>query len=166
MTTSNRTLLLRSLLFTVAVPGAVVAWLPLAFILPPSPLATITWTPAAYAALLLLCVGIAVLLWCIVDFMVVGRGTLAPVDPPALLVHNGLYRYVRNPMYLGALLVLLGEVALFRSAPLLTYTVVWFAFVNLFVMFVEEPGLRRRFDGAYDEYCRRVGRWWPRRFHQ
>ena len=97
-------LLLRSLFFAIVVPGAVVVWLPLAFILSPSSIAGITWTPAAYAALMFISAGAAVLLWCIGDFIIEGRGTLAPIDPPTRLVRNGLYRYVRNPMYGGVLL--------------------------------------------------------------
>ena len=155
-------LLLRSVLFTIVVPGAVVVWLPFAFILSSATIAGIRWTPATYAAALLISIGAVVMLWCIGDFMIAGRGTLAPVDPPSLLVRNGLYRYVRNPMYCGVLLVLLGEVALFRSLALLMYTAVWFLVINLVIVFSEEPALRRRFDGSYEDYCRSVGRWWPR----
>ena len=159
-------LLLRSLLFTIVVPGAVVLWLPFAFILSSATIARIAWTPVGYAAVLLISIGAAVMLWCIGDFMIAGLGTLAPIDPPTLLVRNGLYRYVRNPMYSGVLLVLLGEVALFRSLALLTYTAAWFVVINFVVVFSEEPTLRRRFDGSYEDYCRSVGRWWPRRRRQ
>jgi protein-S-isoprenylcysteine O-methyltransferase Ste14 len=158
----RRMLLLRSLFFAIVVPGAVVVWLPFALILPPSSIAGITWTPAAYAAAIFISTGAAVLFWCIGDFIVEGRGTLAPIDPPTRLVRNGLYQYVRNPMYGGVLLVLLGEAALFRSLSLLTYTAVWLSFINLVVVFSEEPALRRRFDGPYDDYCRSARRWWPR----
>lgn len=155
-------LFLRSLFFTILVPGAVVVWLPFSFILSPSAIEGIEWGPAAFGALAVIAAGAAVLLWCIGDFMIEGLGTLAPVDPPTRLVRNGLYRYLRNPMYAGVLLVLLGEAALFRSRDMLSYSAVWFVVINLFVMLYEEPALRARFDGPYEEYCQRVGRWWPR----
>ena len=107
--------------------------------------------------------GAAVLLRCIWEFMVTGRGTLAPVDPPTQLVVRGLYRYVRNPMYLGAFTMLLGEAALFKSLALLEYAVAWFIIINLIVLFREEPVLRRRFGESYDRYVRSVHRWLPTR---
>jgi len=109
--------------------------------------------------------GTAILLRCIRDFAVVGRGTLSPIDAPRKLVVAGLYRYVRNPMYVGVTMVLVGEVLFFKSLALLEYTVVWFGVVNLFVLFYEEPTLKRRFGESYDRYRRSVGRWIPgRRF--
>lgn len=75
---------------------------------------------------------------------------------------RGLYRYVRNPMYLSVTLIVLGEVLLTRSRALLVYWVIWFAAVNLFVIGYEEPNLRRRFGESYERYTRRVGRWIPR----
>jgi len=108
-------------------------------------------------------VGATILIWCIADFARLGRGTLAPVDPPKALVIRGLYRYVRNPMYVGVVLVLLGESALFRSASLLLYTAVFFLIANLFVIVYEEPNLRARFGESYEHYRRSVARWIPRR---
>lgn len=92
-----------------------------------------------------------------------GRGTLSPVDPPRELVIRGLYRYVRNPMYVGVSLIVLGEAALTRSRALLLYWAVFFAAVNVFVIGYEEPNLRRRFGESYERYTQRVGRWIPRR---
>jgi protein-S-isoprenylcysteine O-methyltransferase Ste14 len=85
------------------------------------------------------------------------------MDPPKHLVVEGLYRYVRNPMYLGVLLLLLGETAFFQSSALLQYTVAWFIVVNLLVVFYEEPALRRRFGDSYERYVRSVHRWLPSR---
>jgi protein-S-isoprenylcysteine O-methyltransferase Ste14 len=107
--------------------------------------------------------GVSILLRCIWEFMVRGRGTLAPVDPPTQLVVRGLYRYVRNPMYLGAFTLLLGEAALFESSVVLLYAVAWFAIVNLIVLFYEEPVLHRRFGDSYERYLRSVNRWVPAR---
>jgi protein-S-isoprenylcysteine O-methyltransferase Ste14 len=107
--------------------------------------------------------GAAILVRCIWDFAAKGRGTLAPIDPPRQLVVQGLYRYVRNPMYLGVLLLLLGETAFFKSIALLQYTLAWFIIVNLFVVFYEEPALRHRFGDSYERYFRSVRRWLPTR---
>ena len=90
---------------------------------------------------------------CVVEFARSGRGTLSPVDPPRHLVVRGLYRYVRNPMYLSVTAILLGEVLLTRSSALAIYWAVWFAVVNLFVIAYEEPWLRGRFGDSYAEYA-------------
>ena len=99
---------------------------------------------------------------CILEFARSGRGTLSPVDPPRHLVVRGLYRYVRNPMYLSVTAIVLGEVLLSRSTALAVYWAIWFACVNLFVVGYEEPTLRRQFGASYDEYAGQVGRWIPR----
>jgi len=108
-------------------------------------------------------VGAVILGWCVRDFATKGRGTLAPIDPPKQLVVQGLYRYVRNPMYLGVLLLLLGETAFFQSRALLQYTAAWFVIVNLFVLLYEEPSLRHQFGESYERYYRSVHRWLPSR---
>jgi protein-S-isoprenylcysteine O-methyltransferase Ste14 len=107
--------------------------------------------------------GIVLLAACIWEFARSGRGTLSPVDPPTTLVVRGLYRYVRNPMYLSVTTIVLGEVLLTGSGALLVYLAVWIVAVNLFVLGYEEPTLRRQFGPSYEEYARRVGRWIPRR---
>jgi protein-S-isoprenylcysteine O-methyltransferase Ste14 len=108
-------------------------------------------------------IGVVLLGTCIWEFARRGRGTLAPVDPPTTLVVQGLYRYVRNPMYLSVTMIVLGEALLTGSRALLAYWAVWFLAVNLFVIGYEEPTLRRRFGPAYDRYRATVGRWLPRR---
>jgi protein-S-isoprenylcysteine O-methyltransferase Ste14 len=80
------------------------------------------------------------------------------------LVVRGLYRFVRNPMYLGVTIVLLGEALLTRSGALVLYWAIWFALANLFVILYEEPSLRRRFGASYDAYMMQVNRWIPRLF--
>ena len=119
--------------------------------------------PVQLLALLAIGVGAALLVTCIWEFAASGRGTLSPVDPPRELVVRGLYRYVRNPMYLSVTMIVLGEVLLTGSRPLLAYWAIWFAAVNLFVIGYEEPTLRRRFGESYERYTRDVGRWLPRR---
>jgi protein-S-isoprenylcysteine O-methyltransferase Ste14 len=111
--------------------------------------------------LLPLVLGVGVWIRCIHDFTVIGRGTLAPVDPPRHLVVRGLYRYVRNPMYVGVLAMLSGEAVLFRSPGVAWEMVYFFCSVHLLVVFYEEPVLKRQFNGSYEEYCRQVHRWIP-----
>jgi protein-S-isoprenylcysteine O-methyltransferase Ste14 len=98
---------------------------------------------------------------CILTFVFIGRGTPAPFDPPRRLVVRGPYRLVRNPMYLGAAAALLGAAAYYESLPLVGYAVGFLLVMHLFVLAYEEPMLRRTFDTEYENYCRRVGRWWP-----
>ncbi|HSP33803.1 MAG TPA: isoprenylcysteine carboxylmethyltransferase family protein, partial [Thermoanaerobaculia bacterium] len=114
---------------------------------------------ASILASVVVVAGIAILLLCVWDFFAVGRGTLAPVDPPRRLVVRGLYRYTRNPMYNGVLLALIGEAWLFRSAPILIYVAAVFAAVHLFVVLYEEPVLTRRFGDEYRAYRAAVPRW-------
>ena len=107
--------------------------------------------------------GAAFALACILTFVFVGRGTPAPFDPPRRLVVQGPYRLVRNPMYVGAGLALAGAALFYRLIPLLGYAGVFLAITHLFVVLHEEPTLRRTFARDYEAYCRRVGRWWPKR---
>ena len=93
--------------------------------------------------------GSAVALWCIFTFATVGRGTPAPFDPPRRLVIRGPYRFVRNPMYIGAGLALAGAALFYGSLPLLGYTVLFFLATHLFVVVYEEPALRRTFGQEY-----------------
>ena len=91
-----------------------------------------------------------------------GRGTPAPIDPPKELVARGLYRYVRNPMYVGVMSILVGEALIFASRTLVWYAVTVFIGFNLFVLLYEEPTLRHKFGAAYERYCAAVPRWLPR----
>jgi protein-S-isoprenylcysteine O-methyltransferase Ste14 len=112
--------------------------------------------PAHYIGALLLISGAALLVACIWEFARSGRGTLSPADPPKELVVQGLYRYVRNPMYLSVSTIVFGELLITRSAALLVYWVLWFMAVNLFVIGYEEPTLTRQFGESYERYKRDV----------
>ena len=105
--------------------------------------------------------GSAVALWCIFTFASVGRGTPAPFDPPRQLVIQGPYRFVRNPMYIGAGLALASAALFYESLPLLGYAGLFFLATHLFVVWYEEPTLRLTFGPEYEAYCRQVRRWWP-----
>jgi protein-S-isoprenylcysteine O-methyltransferase Ste14 len=107
-------------------------------------------------------VGVAVVLWCEWDFATFGRGTPFPLDAPKQLVARGLYRFVRNPMYVGVLLAILGQALWFESAATLWYAMVAALFFHLFVVFYEEPTLRRKFGESYAQYAKAVPRWMPK----
>jgi protein-S-isoprenylcysteine O-methyltransferase Ste14 len=106
-------------------------------------------------------VGCLIVLWCARDLTVSGAGTPAPMDPPRRLVVRGLYRFVRNPMYAGDLLVLLGESLLYESVILTVYGLAMFGVFHLFILWHEEPALKRRFGESYQQYCKAVRRWIP-----
>ncbi len=108
--------------------------------------------------------GFAVALRCIWDFGWTGRGTPAPIAPPQRLVVVGFYRFVRNPMYVGFAVGWIGLWIVFgRANPVAVVAVAAVALaIHLFVVFYEEPTLRKKFGADYEEYCRNVSRWWPR----
>jgi protein-S-isoprenylcysteine O-methyltransferase Ste14 len=151
----------RSLLWAVLIPGIFAGYIPWRYfglrelqINPHNPLHVLGLAGIGLGAVLL---GM-----CIWEFARTGRGTLSPADPPRELVIRGLYRYVRNPMYLSVTLIVLGECQLTGSGALLLYWAIWFACANLFVLGYEEPTLRQRFGASYDRYQTEVGRWLPR----
>ena len=150
---------LRSILFFILAPGMVAGVIPLALLR--TGLQTQTGF-LSYLAFPLWLIGIAMLIWCFWDFLVKGRGTPAPIDPPKELVVSGLYNYVRNPMYVGVLLVIIGHFLWFGSWNLLIYAGVVFIAFHSFVTFYEEPNLKQRFGAAYEDYLTKVPRWIPR----
>jgi protein-S-isoprenylcysteine O-methyltransferase Ste14 len=105
--------------------------------------------------------GAGLALACILTFVVIGKGTPAPFDPPRVLVVRGPYRLVRNPMYMGAGLALAGAALFYQSRALMAYLGLFLFVTHVFVVLYEEPTLRRMFGRDYDAYCRRVARWWP-----
>ena len=115
-----------------------------------------------FLGLILIAVGFGLWLWTVRLFARVGRGTLAPWDPPMSLVVEGPYRHVRNPMIAAVLTALLGEAALFGSLPLLIWFGCFFTLNYAGFRLYEEPGLERRFGEDYRTYKRNVPRWLPR----
>lgn len=154
-------LLIRNLVFTVVVPGLGGAYVPAWLLTRDGG----TATPVAWEAVPVIAAGVALYLWCAWNFATVGRGTPGLWDAPRRVVAHGPYRWVRNPIYLAALLVVLGEAGLFGSLRLLAYAGVLAACFHLFVTGYEEPALRRRFGTAYLAYRHAVPRWIPRRPH-
>ncbi len=152
---------LKAAIFTVVVPGTVTVRLPYYVLGRRFPLAEVRWGLLEALGTVTVVLGAAVYLWCLSDFVRAGLGIPAPVSHPKRLVVTGLYCYVRNPMYLGVLLVVLGEAAMFRAVPLFWYAVAWLVVVHLAVLVYEEPYLRARFGDSYVEYRRNVRRWLP-----
>jgi protein-S-isoprenylcysteine O-methyltransferase Ste14 len=148
-----------SILFLAIAPGivaGVVPWLLTGWDStdPPTWLQALGWVAIA--------AGAAVLLEAFARFVVEGIGTPAPVAPTEKLVVGGLYRYVRNPMYLAVAAVILGQAAVLGSWLLVAYAAAFGMTVWSFVHWYEEPTLRRQFGPAYEEYLRTVPGWWPR----
>ena len=160
-TWSSVWLALRSLLWTILLPGFFGGYLPWRIFGLGRAGLDIT-SPASLLGLVCIGLGAVLLGTCIVEFARTGRGTLSPVDPPRRLVVRGLYRYVRNPMYISVTTIVLGEWLVTGSSALGFYLVVWFVGVNLFVIGYEEPTLHRLFGASYDEYTKQVGRWFPK----
>ena len=149
----------KSFLFFVFAPGMVAGAIPLA-LLQVGPKQDADFL--SYLALLFWVVGVGMLIWCFGDFLIKGRGTPAPIDPPKELVVDGLYRYFRNPMYVGVLMVIFGHFLWLGYWILSIYAIVVFTAFSAFVIYYEEPHLRKTFGAAYEDYCRRVPRWLPR----
>lgn len=113
------------------------------------------------AGLVLIALGAAIYFWCLFDF-IRARGTPAPIAPTEEMVSRGLYRIIRNPMYVGVLTVIAGQALWFGSWLAVLYGLIVFIAVHLFIIGYEEPTLRRTFGEGYDRYCQRVPRWVPK----
>jgi len=151
-----------SVLFLLLAPGTVAGlvpwWISRWRTLPPF----FGFTAVRLVGVVWIVAGLPVVLDSFARFALEGMGTPAPVAPPQRLVVGGLYRYVRNPMYVGVLAVILGQGLLLGDARVLSYgAVVWLSF-HLFVLGYEEPALRRKFGADYLNFCANVPRWIPR----
>jgi protein-S-isoprenylcysteine O-methyltransferase Ste14 len=149
----------KSLLYLIIEAGLFALYIPLAFLRSGPRIET---GIVSLLAIPLWLIGSLVVLWSFWDFTFKGRGTPVPLDPPKELVITGPYRYVRNPIYMGVMLIFLGHFLWFGYWALLIYTMFAFIGVHFFVLLYEEPTLKRRFGAAYEEYLRRVPRWIPK----
>lgn len=145
--------------------GFVAIWVWLAFVVEPLdtrlPFGVPGWLrPAGWP---LAALGIALDLWCITHFVLRGRGTPAPFDPPREFVATGPFRQVRNPMYLGAAITILGFGLAAASPAIVLLSAAFLLWAHLFVVLYEEKTLEARFGESYLEYKQRVRRWWPGR---
>jgi protein-S-isoprenylcysteine O-methyltransferase Ste14 len=152
-------LVLKNVLYTLVIPATAAVYLPL---LIAQDVRFPDWGVAQFAALVPLALGAAVYFRCLWEFGSAGRGTPAPIDPPQRLVVTGLYRYVRNPMYLGVLLIVAGWALFFQYSELVKYWLITALVLHGLVRIGEEPLLRRKFGDAYAVYCCYVNRWIPR----
>jgi protein-S-isoprenylcysteine O-methyltransferase Ste14 len=153
--------LLKTMIFTLLVPGTVTILVPYWLLSARSGSPLMQLGIFRYFGVLPIVIGAAIYLWCAWDFTFAGGGTPAPIDPPKELVARGLYRYVRNPMYVGILSILLGEALLFASRRLFEYAAIVFIFFYFFVVLYEEPILRQTFGESYQKYRNAVPRWIP-----
>jgi protein-S-isoprenylcysteine O-methyltransferase Ste14 len=120
------------------------------------------WAPMRLIGVMLLTAGLIALIQAFARFVVEGLGTPVPVAAPDRLVVGGLYRYVRNPMYVAALAIIAGQALALGQLGLLLYATVLWLITATFVRFYEEPTLTRRFGADYEAYRRAVPAWWPR----
>lgn len=153
-------LLLRNLFFTIVQPGVIAGLVPYLLLryfgyeIVPAALST-----RHYVGMTVFFVGFAIMTACILRFATEGKGTLSPLDPTKRLVINGLYRYTRNPMYVGVMTMLVSEALYWWSVELAIYAIVIFGVFNAFIMLHEEPRLRREFGPEFQDYTSRVRRW-------
>lgn len=162
MSSARATTAIKTLVFTLLVPGSVTVLVP--YLMLSSGRDLYAWQIGLLrlVGIFPLILGVAFYLRCAWDFTFTGQGTPAPIDPPRIFVAKGFYRIVRNPMYVGIMLILTGEAFVFESAMLLAYAaILWLGF-HLFVIYYEEPTLKKKFGKTYEEYFRVVPRWIPK----
>ena len=155
---SRLSLALRNLLFTIVVPGAGGGYVPWLILTRHGALPT----PVAWYAVAVIAVGVLLYSWCVWVFSTVGRGTPGVWDAPRRVVTAGPYRWVRNPIYIAAVVIVSGEAWLFGSAALAVYAAGLAISFHLLVTCYEEPRLRARFGAPYEAYLGTVRRWIPR----
>ena len=151
-----------STVFFIVAPGTVVGLVPWLLTRWQVREPTQYWWSLRMIGALLLAAGLVFVVQAFVRFVVEGMGTPAPVAPTRYLVVGGVYRYVRNPMYLALLAVIIGQALLLGQVVLLAYAALNFAVVATFVRLYEEPTLLRQFGAEYEAYRRAVPAWWPR----
>lgn len=154
--------LVRAITYAALFIAFVLVYLPGRFLSWSGIVAPATTGAAQVAGMIMVAIGTAIALWCVFTFVLIGKGTPAPFDPPKKLVIRGPYRFVRNPMYIGAGTTLTGAALYYESLSILIYTCLFFLVTHLFVVFYEEPTLRRTFGNEYEAYLGRVNRWLPK----
>ena len=151
-----------SAVFFLVAPGLVAGFVPWLLtrwqIRDPAP----HWLPMRLLGALLLVAGLVVLIQAFVRFVVEGFGTPAPIAAPSRLVIGGPYRYVRNPMYVAVLAIIVGQALILGQLQLLMYAAIVWLSTAIFVLMYEEPALSRRFGADYEAYRHAVPGWRPR----
>lgn len=153
---------LKTLLWSIFVPGTLSILVPYLLLSYWPDLLSFELSNFRFLGLIPITLGASLYFWCAWDFTFTGRGTPAPFDPPKEIVVRGPYQYVRNPMYVAVLCVLIGEAILFESAVILIFAAILFSWFHPWVIFYEETVLKRKFGESYQNYCRKVPRWIPR----
>lgn len=153
-----RSLTIKSLIAAIVAPGMVTGLIPILIL---KDKIHKPWPIAIHHILgtIVFLTGLMILIHCIKKFTIEGKGTLLPVSPTKHLVVTGLYKYSRNPMYVGVMTILLGEVVFSLSKDLVIYAIIVFLAFNTFIFIIEEPRLKRDFDQEYRDYCKKVRRW-------
>ncbi len=149
---------LKTLIFTVLIPGTVTVYIPYRLL---SRRAEYSFSGYQLLGVLPIAVEVGFYFWYAWDFAFAGHGTPAPIDPPKALVSSGLHQVARNPMYVAVLLILFGESLHFASGTVVRHVVLVWLFFHLFLVFYEEPVLKKKFGIAYQGYCKTVWRWLP-----
>jgi protein-S-isoprenylcysteine O-methyltransferase Ste14 len=156
------TLLLKNLIYSLVFPGLLLGWFPLRVFdggaVWPVRIGALQYAGAAFVV-----AGFVLYAWCVWHLARRGRGTPAPFDPPRKLVQRGPYRWLRNPCYLAVLLAVGGEALFLLSWHVAIYWVCLACALQLLVMLHEEPAMSFRYGAMYEDYCRTVPRWRPRR---
>jgi len=151
---------LKTILYMGGMHGFFTVYFPFQLASHDEPFADFAWFK--YSAILFWTLGAWIVIHCSVDIIRRGGGTPAHLDPPKQLLSAGIYRHVRNPIYLGALIVQMGYIIWFGSALAIVYTVLFFLAFHFLIIVVEEPILRNTFGAAYEDYQKRVPRWVPK----
>ncbi len=151
-------LFIRNFIFTVLQPGMVAGFIPWLILRGRTHLFSSPFKWHHFAGIILCFIGFYILISCIVSFALKGKGTLSPADPTKKLVTTGLYKYSRNPMYTGVMLILIGEALFFVSLKLFFYSAFIFIAFYFFITRFEEPRLKKDFGKEYDDYCKKTGR--------
>ena len=155
--------LVRAVTYAALFIGFVLVYLPGRFLSWSGIVAPATTGAPQVAGMIIVTIGTAIAFWCVLALVFIGKGTPAPFDPPRKLVIRGPYRFVRNPMYIGAGMTIAGVALYYESLSIFIYTALFFLITHLFVVLYEEPTLRRTFGAEYEAYFRRVRRWLPKR---
>jgi len=157
---SGLSLLFLNIIFTILYPGIVAGLIPFWIIGGDINVIIFEFEKLhQLSAIFLFIAGFIIMTWCIMNFATKGRGTLSPIAPTKKLVVSGLYRFSRNPMYIGVMLLLIGETLFFSSLSLCIYSLIVFVGFNIFIITREEPRLKKDFSDDYDIYRKKVRRW-------
>jgi len=151
--------ILSTAIFTIVVPGTAAVLVPRWLM---GGLHTLRNGFSLWLGGIVFCVGAAIYFRCAWEFAARGLGTPAPIAPTKYLVTTAVHRYVRNPMYIGVALAIVGEAIMFHSPHVAIYAALMLLIAHVFVVLYEEPTLRRQFGKSYEEYRRNVPRWIPR----